>query len=304
MSDAAATIVPGQAGGEHDAAPDVSATEPAKRKAGFDVDEYLPNRREAIFLAGGAVLGGVLGVGGAKRYAAGGGVAADRNDAVEMTSKEAKDLLEAGNVRYVTGMPARPDQSLARRQVVAGGQNPFAVILSCADSRVPPEVLFDQGLGDLFVVRSAGQVVDRAVLGSLQYGVDHLETPLLVVLGHSGCGAVGATVDAVHGAAKAEKAGGKKAPADAHGAKASGAEKAHAASAVDDLVAAIRPAVLEAEEIGAAEDELLDVAISVNVERIVEALKQDAVLGAAASRRTVKVLGAVYDLGTGEVDWL
>ena len=164
--------------------------------------------------------------------------------------------------------------------MVAAGQHPFAAVLSCADSRVPPEVLFDQGLGDLFVVRSAGQVLDQAVLGSIQYGVEHLTTPLLVVLGHSECGAVKATIEAIE--TKAKPSG----------------------TAIDDLVTAIKPAVIEAEVIGAEEEKVVEVAISVNVERIVEALKQDHVIGEAVSKRTLKVAGAIYDLTTGEVDWL
>ncbi len=243
------------------------------------VEEYLPDRREALFLLGGGVLGAALGAGGIK-YTSGVASLPDRNDAVEVTSKMAREMLEAGNLRYLAGQPMRPDQTLVRRQVVAAGQHPFAAVLSCADSRVPPEVLFDQGLGDLFVVRSAGQVLDQAVLGSIQYGVEHLTTPLLVVLGHSECGAVKATIEAIE--TKAKPSG----------------------TAIDDLVTAIKPAVVEAEEIGAEEEKLVEVAISVNVERIVEALKQDHVIGEAVSKRTLKVVGAIYDLTTGEVDWL
>ncbi len=291
MSDAAPTI-PAQFTGASEVAPTAPETTPQKataaKKKGFDVDEYLPNRREAIFLTAGGLLGAAFGFTGATVRSGGAGMyGADRDDAVEFTSRQAKDLLEEGNARFVAGAATRPDQSLARRAVVTQGQNPFAVVLSCADSRVPPEVLFDQGLGDLFVVRSAGEVLDRAVLGSLQYGVDHLATPLLVVLGHSACGAVGATLETV----QAEEAATKS-------------TEAHSPSAVDDLVAAIRPSVVEAIELGADEDALLDVAIGINVERVVEQLKEDAVIGRAAQRRDTKVIGAVYDLQTGLVEWL
>lgn len=262
-----------EAATEDDEAGDTNASS----KSG--IDAYLPNRREAIFLGGGAILGGLLGAGGVS-YAGGEHVAPDRNDAAAPSSKQARELLVEGNARFVAGTPERPDQTLARRAIVAGGQHPFAAVLSCADSRVPPEVLFDQGLGDLFVVRSAGQVVDRAVLGSLQYGVEHLEIPLLVVLGHTACGAVNATVEAVE--TKAKPTG----------------------TAIDDLVAAIKPAVEEAGEIGAEGEDLVETVIGLNVERVSEALKSDPVIGEFVAKRSLKVVGAVYDLSTGEVEWL
>jgi carbonic anhydrase len=87
-----------------------------------------------------------------------------------------------------------PDESMARRKELIAGQHPFAVILGCADSRVPPELLFDQGMGDLFVIRVAGNIVDDAILGSIEYAVEHLGTKLIVVLGHEKCGAVSAAV--------------------------------------------------------------------------------------------------------------
>ena len=111
-----------------------------------------------------------------------------------LTGKQALERLMAGNNRYVTAKQTHPDQTPERRIELRAGQNPFAVILGCADSRVPPEVIFDQGLGDLFVVRVAGNILDDIVLASLEYAVIHLRTPLIMVLGHSKCGAVGATV--------------------------------------------------------------------------------------------------------------
>ena len=104
-------------------------------------------------------------------------------------------LLE-GNARYVESRAARPDQTPERRAEVATVQHPFALVLGCADSRVPPEIVFDQGLGDLFVIRVAGNVLDDQVLASIEYGVEHLHIPLVIVLGHERCGAVVATIDA------------------------------------------------------------------------------------------------------------
>ncbi len=245
------------------------------------IDAYLPNRRDALWMLGGTLLGGLVGFEAAGvSHGEATATAPDRNDATVLTYKQARAVLEEGNARYVAGMPLRPDQTVGRRTALVAGQHPFAAILSCADSRVAPEVLFDQGLGDLFVVRSAGQVVDRAVLGSLQYGVEHLTPPLLVVLGHSACGAVKATLEAVETKAKAS------------------------GTAIDDLVTAIKPSIIEAEEIGTDEKSMLDVAIALNVERVVESLKEDHVVGEAVAKRKLKVVGAVYDLATGSLDWL
>jgi carbonic anhydrase len=102
---------------------------------------------------------------------------------VGISASEAYARLMDGNQRYVRHKETHPDESLARRQELVAGQHPFAVILGCADSRVPPELLFDQGLGDLFVIRVAGNIVDDAVLGSIEYAVQHLGTKLVVVLG-------------------------------------------------------------------------------------------------------------------------
>ena len=101
--------------------------------------------------------------------------------------------LKAGNERFVTGNLLPKDTYAEDRKALCEGQHPFAVVLCCSDSRVAPEILFDQKLGDLFVIRNAGNVVDEDVLGSIEYAVEHLGTPLVVVMGHSCCGAVTAT---------------------------------------------------------------------------------------------------------------
>lgn len=106
------------------------------------------------------------------------------------TPAQAWAELKAGNERFVAGTPHHPNQDAARRGELAGGQAPFATLFGCGDSRCAAEVIFDQGLGDLFVVRTAGHVVDSAVLGSLEFGVAVLGVPLIVILGHDSCGAV------------------------------------------------------------------------------------------------------------------
>lgn len=113
------------------------------------------------------------------------------------TPAQAWAKLARGNERFVAGEYFHPHQDAARRDSLTGGQTPFAVFFGCADSRVAAEIIFDRGLGDLFVVRTAGHVVDAGVLGSIEFGVAVLDIPLVVILGHDSCGAVAATVDAV-----------------------------------------------------------------------------------------------------------
>jgi carbonic anhydrase len=113
-----------------------------------------------------------------------------------LTPAQALTELRAGNQRFVAGHRSLPNQDAARRAAVVDGQTPFALIFGCSDSRVAAEIVFDRGLGDLFVVRTAGHVVDGSVLGSIEFGVAVLEIPLVVVLGHGGCGAVKATLTA------------------------------------------------------------------------------------------------------------
>ncbi|MBK1787801.1 carbonic anhydrase [Prauserella cavernicola] len=117
--------------------------------------------------------------------------------ATDLTAGQAWRKLVRGNDRFVDGRQKHPHESLEWRESLVEGQHPFAVVLGCADSRVTPELVFDEGLGDLFVIRSAGEVLDTAVIGSIEYAVEHLSVPLIVVLGHESCGAVSATVDVV-----------------------------------------------------------------------------------------------------------
>jgi carbonic anhydrase len=113
-----------------------------------------------------------------------------------MTPARAWRSLLEGNHRFVSGLREHPNQDADRRTQLAAGQNPFAVVFGCSDSRVAAEIIFDRGLGDLFVVRTAGHIVDTGVLGSIEFGVSLLGTPLVVILGHDRCGAVVATLRA------------------------------------------------------------------------------------------------------------
>jgi carbonic anhydrase len=122
-----------------------------------------------------------------------------------MTALEAKKKLAEGNINYVSGAHSAKELGESRRlDLFQNGQHPFALIVCCSDSRVPPELLFDAGLGELFVVRTAGNILDEIGMGSVEYGAEHLHIPLIVVLGHECCGAVKATVDGgeIHGCIK------------------------------------------------------------------------------------------------------
>jgi carbonic anhydrase len=182
--------------------------------------------------------------------------------------------LKAGNDHHVSKQYRHPNQSATRQRELASAQNPHAGVLACADSRVPPEIVFDQGLGDLFDVRVAGNVATDAELGSLEYAAEHLALPLIVVLGHQKCGAVTATAEA--------------------GATPPGHLPA--------LVNLIRPAVQAAASMTG---DKIDNAVRVNVQNTVRQLRAaKPTLAGLCARGQLKVVGAVYALDTGKVDWL
>jgi carbonic anhydrase len=187
---------------------------------------------------------------------------------------EALRRLKEGNARYVAGRAAHPHRSAGRRLEVAGGQRPFAIVFGCADSRVPPEIVFDRGLGDLFVVRTAGQALDAAAVGSIELGVSELRIPLIMVLGHDQCGAVKATIHALE----------THAPAD---------------GCIGALVESIRPAV---ERVRARPGDLLRHAVRANVDITIGRLKASPILASALAEGKVRIVGGCYDLETGAVE--
>jgi carbonic anhydrase len=190
-----------------------------------------------------------------------------------VTPEEALRLLKEGNERYVNSVLDHPHQTAARRAELTGGQHPFAVILGCSDSRVPPEILFDQGIGDLFIIRTAGNVADDVALGSIEYGVEHLGIQLVVVLGHSSCGAVTATTQATE--------------APGH---------------IDRLIKMIRPAV---DQVQGQPGSLLENAIRANVERTVALLQHcEPILKEMVAAGHCQVVGAIYNLESGAVSFL
>jgi carbonic anhydrase len=206
------------------------------------------------------------------------------------TAQEGLALLVEGNRRWQEMRPEHPHEGAEIRSSLVAAQHPFATILSCVDSRVPPELVFDQGLGDLFTVRTAGQVLDEAVLGSIAFGAGELGIPLVVVLGHQSCGAVGATVDAVDAG---EEAHGGRQPAEPAG----WVGRSH----IQALVEAISPAVPPA---GPDRTTRVAAAVDANVRNIVAALRADEDLHEAVEHGTVTIVGARYDLDTGAVTLL
>jgi carbonic anhydrase len=186
----------------------------------------------------------------------------------------ALERLMQGNARYVDGVAKRHDFK-AEREVLTGGQNPYAAILGCADSRIAPEYAFDSARGDLFVVRVAGNFANDDMIASLEYGVAVLSVPLIMVLGHGACGAVDATVKSVRD--------GTRLPGH-----------------LPSLVSAITPAV---DAVIAQPGNLLDNAIRENVVLNVRALAgATPILRAAVEANTLRVVGGIYDLATGKVD--
>ncbi len=195
-----------------------------------------------------------------------------------LSPDEALKMLKDGNARYLEGKTTHPHQDAARRALTAGqGQHPFAAVLSCSDSRVPVELIFDQGIGDLFVIRVAGNVAATDEIGTMEF-VDYLGIPVLVVLGHSQCGAVTAAVE------------GTKLP-----------------GSMGVLVALIKPAADKArvDNPGAAAEALVAAAVKENVFQSMEdVLQKSPMIKAAVKAGKTKLLGAVYELDTGRVQWL
>jgi len=193
--------------------------------------------------------------------------------------EDAWKLLQEGNARFVSGELAHPKRDFFRRAEQAEHQTPFAVILGCADSRVPPEIVFDEGIGDLFPVRVAGNTAaDNTVLGSIEYGAAVLHCVLILVLGHESCGAVKAAVEKVT----------KGTTPPGH---------------IDSVIQPIVPAVEAARTRN--EPDLLEAAIRENVKRQVELLQSSQpVLAGLVQGGKTKVIGAEYDITSGHVERL
>jgi carbonic anhydrase len=186
--------------------------------------------------------------------------------------------LTAGNARFVAGKPQRPHAGMDRVKEVAGAQRPRAVVLTCSDSRVPPEVVFDQGIGDLFVVRVAGNVANNDQIASSEYAVEHFGSPLLVVLGHSQCGAVSAVVN------------GEPVTED-----------------IKRMVVHIGEAVAKARKTQPLlkGTDLVAASVKANVvETIADLQSGSALISGKVRDKKVRIVGGVYNLADGKVAWL
>ncbi|MEP6517298.1 carbonic anhydrase [Microcoleus vaginatus] len=189
----------------------------------------------------------------------------------ELTPSSALKKLMEGNQRYMEQKRTFPDQARSRIVEVAKGQHPFATILACSDSRVAPEIIFDQGLGDLFDIRIAGNFLDDVVLGNIEYATLELGVPLLVILGHERCGAVKAALD------------GKAVPGH-----------------ISTLVAAIKPAVDSTKgQTGDAWDNAVRANVKMNVNKL---QSSSPILAEAVKAGKLKVVGGRYDLDSGKVE--
>jgi carbonic anhydrase len=187
-------------------------------------------------------------------------------------------LLTEGNKRFAAGRPEHPHTNTARLREILAGQSPFAVVVTCSDSRVPAERIFDCGFGDIFVIRVAGNCLDSTVIGSIQYAVHHLACPLVVILGHESCGAVTASIGA-------ETDADREPPAIAH------------------IIRTIRsniPLTLSQKDKGPGK---LDRAIRENARTVVKQLTDDPVIAGYVSGGSLRILTAYYSLTTGIVAW-
>lgn len=189
--------------------------------------------------------------------------------------EEALTKLMDGNKRFVSGTLSQKDLSDARRKELAKGQKPFAIVVTCSDSRVAPELLFDQGLGEIFVIRVAGNVVDPIALGSIEYAAEHLHAPLLVVLGHEKCGAVAATFEA----------------------------KGKPEGNIGAIVKKIMPAANVAKKKGGTKDEILETAIKENVKNTCrEIVRKSKIIYHLVHNGELKIVAGEYSLTTGKVE--
>jgi carbonic anhydrase len=191
------------------------------------------------------------------------------------TPAEAFKAVMAGNQRFATGTQAHPRQGVDRIGEVADGQRPFATLFGCADSRLSAEIIFDVGLGDLFVVRNAGQVIAETILGSLEFSVEALEVPLILVLGHDNCGAIRATIDSVGGGSPTQ------------------------GEFIASLVKKISPIVEAAHAEGVTEiDDITKMHVIATVDEI---LSRSKLIAEAVAEGRLAVVGANYRLNVGEV---
>lgn len=209
-----------------------------------------------------------------------------KTDPVSTSQNGSIEFLKEGNKRFYTGHPIHINQDTARVKDLVKGQNPKCIIISCSDSRVPPEIVFDQGLGDMFTIRTAGNVMSDFEEGSIEYAVEHLHTPLVVVMGHQGCGAIQALLDNIDAIED-----------DSH-------SREEALDHVSKIVAKLKSEE-EEQEVYKTSGKNSNLAVVANVINGVKQLrKSDPVLKEAYKEGKLNIVGAVYHMDSGEVEFL
>jgi carbonic anhydrase len=191
---------------------------------------------------------------------------------------EALARLKSGNQRFVEEKPRHIHENASWRSMLVEGQKPFVTVVGCSDSRVPPELIFDVGFGDLFTIRLAGNIIAEDVIGSLQYAVAHLHTPLVVILGHEGCGAVAATMEEILHKTK---------------------ELKH----IESLIQSIKPGLKQL-DLKLEHDALMRAAVEANVRWSMQELLALPEAKLAIKEKRVSLIGAVYELNSGRVRFL
>lgn len=185
------------------------------------------------------------------------------------SAEEALKELKEGNEEFISGNTAE-----LRADLAENGQAPYAVVITCSDSRVAPEVLFNTTMGELFTIRTAGNVVDEFEIGSVEYGVEHLGAPLIVVMGHSNCGAVSAAVSG------------------------------EAEGFIQDIIDEITPSVTEAKKTETDESAIAAQAENLNIQNTIQKLRTSTIISHLESEGDVKIIGAKYDIKDGSVEFL
>lgn len=244
--------------------------------AAFHSVDRATSTRRRFLLGGAAAVAAAPVLGMALGGSAGASTPLFRPRHDELTPRDVLHLLHQGNRRWVSGRLRHPHQSVERREEVAPRQHPLATVFSCIDSRVPPEIVFDRGVGDLYVVRTAAQTNDGLVQGAVEYGSEEARTPLVVVLGHQRCGAVTAAVEALnHGSEVPE----------------------HLA----DVVEALKPAYRAAKHLPG---DQIENTILAQIRLTVRHLRHDRLLEQRIREHRVEAVGAYYSLDTGRVEFM
>ncbi len=238
-----------------------TAQAPATKPTTLPIDDILQDQKLADAVRRGATMQEI----------------AQLREPIATTPQEALRALKTGNTRFFGGQARRPEVSAAERRAQILGQTPFAVILACSDSRVPTEIVFDQGLGTLFITRIAGNVVDDGTTGSIEYAVNHLKTHLVVVMGHEGCGAVKAAL----------------LPAEV---------RAKETPSIQALLNQIVPSVSKIPKLRDEKATMREAVVANVRQQVAKINKQPAIQAAIASKK-IAVVGAFYEITSGAVDF-